>query len=315
MPTTIDDIANRHPDYDEDDPENLRVPSDQVDWRMWPIAGVVAKRLGVTKRELAQMVTEREINRYRAKDGTWRFDPRDVDAIIRASRIGAKDMAAAEIDAVVASSSDRARAPESAVMGAMLSAANTQIKQLQDHVETVMKLAVDGAAKALTTVEGLCGRLAVANEDLTAKLHAKTELAERAQTETWYRDVAMKQLTATEQRKEALAQLIMQKAAPVLLAKATGAPIDLAALFGKPKAQETPPGNGHSGPSQDQVVATIALLKSVRADNPELFRGLLEADGFFTEAQRQYVRTIVGEPEPSGTPAADNPKPKEADHA
>lgn len=306
---SLDDTIRRHldPDDDDDQPDPC-VPVDQLDWRMWPIAGVVAKRLGVTKRELAQMVTDREIVRYRAKDGTWRFDPKDVDAIIRTSRIGQRDMASSELDSVVASG-ERARSPESAVISSMLVGANAQIRQLQEHLEKVLKLAVEGSAKALGTVEGICDRLASQNETLSSKLAAQTETAERAQTETWYRELALKQLGASEQRKEQLTQLILQKAAPVLLAKATGAQLNIAELFGaKPKTQT--PSNGHSGPSQDEVVATIALLKSVRAENPELFKGLLEAEGFFSEEQRAWVRTIVGAP--ANAPAAeDNQQPKE----
>lgn len=281
---------------DEDqDQEDQRVPEDQIDWRQWPIAGVVAKRLGISKRELAQMVNDREIVRYRAKDGTWRFDPKDVEAIIRSARIGQRDITAAELDPVVVSGDRAQRGPEVAAMASLFAAQGKIIDQLQAHIEKLADLAVRPANKALEVLETTCGRLSAQNESLSEKLRNQTVAAEAASSDAFYRDIAARELSAAEKRKSDIADLILKKAGPVLFAKWAGVPVDGASLLGRPAGAPQPPKptNGHSGPSTEQTSAAIELLISLQK-TPELFAGLQEIDGIFDARQRELIRVITG---------------------
>lgn len=296
---------------DEDDQDKL-VPSDVVDWRQWPIAGVVAKRLGVSKRELAQMVAEQEIVRYRAKDGTWRFDPKDVAAIVTSSRIGQRDMAAAELDPVVVSGERPTRGPEAAALSAIISGQNKMIEQLQDHLAKVMDLAVKPAAKALEVLETTCSRLSSQNETLANKLRAQTELAETASSESFYREIAARELTASEKRKGELFDVLIKKAGPVLVAKAAGLPVNVADLMGGAKpAPEPKPTNGHNGPNVAQAAAVYELLTSL---SPEILSGLREVDGIFTDRQKQLVAIITGAAA-EATPQPEQPQKEETANA
>jgi hypothetical protein len=300
-----DDSTRSHLDNDDEAEVDPRVPADTIDWQLWPIAGVVAKRLGITKRELAQMVADEEIVRYRAKDRTWRFKPSDVDAIVRTTRMASRDIAASEIDPAVAQYSDpkHNKGLEGIAIVNAVRYLTESLDAAQKHVQRMVELVGKPIEKSLDVLQQTCSAQTSEIERLSRIVSEQREAAVQADTDRFYRELAVRDMDQAAKRRDAVAQLLIQKAGPALLAKAVGAPVDLAQLLGakKPPAPEPPP-NGHNGPTQAQVVAAVALLTSIKRENPELFQGLKETEGFFTAEQREWVDTITAEPAPPGQP-------------
>lgn len=281
-------------DRDDDDSSlDRKVPEDTMAWRQWPIASVVAKRLGITRKEVQSMVDAEELVRYRGRDNTWRFDPKDIDAIIQSSRLAARDITAAEIEPVVATGERQGRSFEAAAMATLIGHLTKSAEQSQAHLDKMMALFTAPATAAFEVLEKTVKRLVDQNDALHTQLQAQRAATEQATAEGFYRELAAAQYRESEKRRQQVTELIMQKAAPVLMAKAMGLPVDVASLMGKPAGAgaDKKPTNGHNGPSVEQQAAVHELLCSL---SPEILAGLGEIDGIFSERQKELVKIITG---------------------
>jgi hypothetical protein len=246
-------------------------------WTTWPGVARAAKILGVSLKQMRDMVTFGEIQCHHAKDGTVRFHPGWLDEYIADREETPED----EPDGKSDKAASRAGIPADAIRATAELLRSSQSQNLDLHRLVLQGFKAASEAQD-TTIQRLLERQGQYEAIITDLLKAR-EMYFDAQLE---REVMRNQHAAAQRRRDELFEVSKGWAGEL--------------VEGLKKKY------GLDAESGGKISATIELLKALTPEQIEVGATM----GFFEDGQIDLIETIIGRkiprPKPQGSPPSDN---------